>query len=154
MVQHHEKYNGTGYPYRKEGERIHVFARIAAVADVYDAMTSTRVYQKALPPDLVLQKMYMWRDIHFEPNLVERLIKCLGIYPIGTLVELNTGEIAVVTATNPNNPIKPGILVLFDEDKVRIPKPIEVNLSSEMTRWVIESKDPGKFGIDIEDIIA
>ena len=154
VVQHHQKYNGTGYPYKKEGERIHIFARIAAVADVYDAMTSTRVYQQCLPPDIVLQKMYMWREAHFEPNIVERLIKCLGIYPIGTLVELNTGEIAVVTSTNPNNPIKPGILVLFDEDKVRIPKPIDVNLNSEMTRWVVESKDPRRFGIDIEDIIA
>ncbi len=154
VLQHHEKYNGTGYPGRKEGHRIHVFARIAAVADVYDAMTSNRVYQKSLPPDIVLQKMYMWREVHFEPSIVERLIKCLGIYPIGTLVELNTGEVAVVTSTNQNNPIKPGLLVLFDEDKKRMPKPVEVHLGSETSRWVVESKAPEQFGIDIEDIIA
>jgi HD-GYP domain-containing protein (c-di-GMP phosphodiesterase class II) len=154
VLQHHEKYNGTGYPGRKEGHRIHVFARIAAVADVYDAMTSNRVYQKSLPPDIALQKMYMLREVHFEPSIVERLIKCLGIYPIGTLVELNTGEVAVVTSTNPNNPVKPGILVLFDEDKKRMPKPVEVKLASETSRWVVESKAPETFGIDIEDIIA
>lgn len=153
-LQHHEKFDGTGYPEERSREEIHLYARITAVADVYDAMTSDRAYQKKLRPDIVLQKMYIWRDANYEPKLLERLIKCLGIYPIGTLVELNTGEIAMVKATNHSNPLQPRLLMLFDEDKMRIRAPYELDLKTEVARWVVHSLDPKKLGVDIDPIIA
>ena len=153
-LQHHEKFDGTGYPGQKSGSSIHLYARIAAVADVYDAMTSNRVYQKKMPPDIALQKMYTWRDANFEPTLVEWLIKCLGIYPIGTIVELNTGEIALVKATNHTNPLQPRLLMLFDENKRQVRDPYELDLKTEVARWVVNSRDPNKLGVNIDPIIA
>jgi putative nucleotidyltransferase with HDIG domain len=153
-LQHHEKFDGTGYPHQLAGEEIHLYARIMAVADAYDAMTSNRVYQKKLQPDIVLQKMYIWKDANFESTLVERLIKCLGIYPIGTVVELNTGEIAVVKSTNHSNPLQPTLLLLFDEDRAQVPEPYEVDLRNEVARWVVRSHDPNKLGVKIDPIIA
>ena len=154
VAQHHEKYNGTGYPAMKESERIHIFARIAAVADVYDAMTSTRCYQKGMLPDIALQKIYMLREKQFEPILVERLIKSLGIYPIGTVIELNTGEIAVVKATNHLHPLQPKINMLIKANGRKYKKPFQVNLKNTASKWVVSSKDPKSIGVDIDDIIA
>ncbi len=154
VAQHHEKFNGTGYPYSKEGDRIHIFARIAAVADVYDAMTSTRCYQKGMLPDIALQKIYMLREKQFEPILVERLIKCLGIYPIGTVVELNTGEIAVVKGTNHANPLQPKISMLINAAGRRFKKAFSIDLKNASSKWVVSSKDPESIGLDIDDIIA
>jgi putative nucleotidyltransferase with HDIG domain len=153
-LQHHEKFDGTGYPHRLAGNDIHLYARISAVADVYDAMTSNRVYQRKLQPDIALQKMYIWRDVSFESEHVERLIKCLGIYPIGTVVELNTGEIAVVKSTNHSNPLQPTLLLLFDEDGCQVPEPYETDLRNEVARWVVNSRDPNKLGVKIDPIIA
>ncbi len=154
VAQHHEKYNGTGYPAMKESERIHIFARIAAVADVYDAMTSTRCYQLGMLPDIALQKIYMLREKQFEPILVERLIKCLGIYPIGTVIELNTKEMAIVKAINHSHPLQPKISMLINANGKRFKKPFQVDLKNTASKWVVSSKDPKSIGIDIDDIIA
>ncbi|MBE9528403.1 MAG: HD-GYP domain-containing protein, partial [Proteobacteria bacterium] len=154
VAQHHEKFNGTGYPSHKEGERIHIFARIAAVADVYDAMTSTRCYQQGMLPDIALQKIYMLREKQFEPTLVERLIKCLGIYPIGTVVELNTGEVAVVKGANHSNPLQPKISMLINAQGEKFKKAFQIDLKNASSKWVVSSKNPVSMGLDIDDIIA
>ncbi|MBI2400891.1 MAG: HD-GYP domain-containing protein, partial [Deltaproteobacteria bacterium] len=99
-LQHHERYDGSGYYKGLAKSEIHIFARIAAVADVYDAMTSKRVYQPGMVPEEALKRLYLMRGTHFQPEIVETLIKCLGIYPIGTFVELNTGELAIVKMVN------------------------------------------------------
>ncbi len=151
---HHERFDGAGYGERISGEEIHAFARIAAVADTYDAMTSNRVYQKALLPEDALKKMYALRGKQFEPSLVERLVKCLGIYPIGTLVELNTGEMSVVRSLNRDHPLQPNVLMVFDKSGSRFPRPFEVDLKDEIGRWVVTSKDPGELAPEIENLIA
>ncbi|MBI5345071.1 MAG: HD-GYP domain-containing protein, partial [Deltaproteobacteria bacterium] len=143
VMQHHERYGGLGYPGGIPGKEIHLYARVAAVADVYDAMTSRRVYQTSLMPDEALKKMYLMRETHFEPGLVERLIKCLGIYPIGTLVLLNTGEAAVVKYLNHSNPLRPRVLMLSGADKKPLSRPFEVDLKRDGLRLVVSSKRPG-----------
>lgn len=145
VLQHHEKYDGTGYGLRLRGKDIHLYARIAAVADVYDAMTSNRVYQKGIVPEDAMKKMYLLRNTHFEPELVERLIKCLGIYPIGTMIELNTGEIARVKMTNHSHPLQPVITMLLDKDRRPFPLPFDVDLKDEIGRWILNSKDTETF---------
>lgn len=141
-LEHHEKYDGTGYLRSLAGTQIHSFARIAAVADVYDAMTSNRVYQRGIPPEEAMKKMYFLRETHFEPQLVERLIRCLGIYPIGTVVELNTGETAVVTMPNHNYPLQPLVLMVADKERKRYDRPFEVNLHEGTDRWITRSLNP------------
>ena len=153
-LEHHERYNGMGYPGRLRGKDIHLFASVAAVADVYDAMTSDRVYQKGMLQDEALQRIYTWRKAHFDSELVERFIKCVGIYPIGTLVELNTGEMAVVRAQNPVDPLKPRILMLFDRNKKLLFKPFEVDLKGDAQRRIVSTKDPLEIGVSIDNVIA
>lgn len=139
-TQHHERFDGSGYYRRLSGRDIHPFARIAAVADVYDAMTSNRVYQNGMPPEEALKRLYLMRGTHFESELVERLIKCLGIYPIGTLVELNTGELAIVKMVNRSHPLQPRIEIILDRKKKRCEPPVETNLMDEIGRWIVGSR--------------
>ena len=153
-LQHHEKYDGSGYHKRLKGKDIHLYARIASVADVYDAMTSNRVYQKGMVPEEAMKKMYLMRDSHFEPELVERLIKCLGIYPIGTVIELNTGEISVVKMTNHTHPLQPVVTMLFDKDKRPFHEPFDVDLKDEIGRWIVSSHDSDSFGVMVHAVTA
>lgn len=153
-LQHHEKYDGSGYHKKIRGKDIHLYARIAAVADVYDAMTSNRVYQRGMVPEEAMKKMYLMRDTHFEPELVERLIKCLGIYPIGTIIELNTGEISIVKMTNHTHPLQPVVTMLFDKEKRPFSEPFEVDLKDEIGRWIVSSRDADSFGVMVHGVTA
>ena len=144
-MQHHERYDGSGYHKGFAKGDIHIFARIAAVADVYDAMTSHRVYQRGLVPEEALKKLYLMRGTHFEPEIVERLIKCLGIYPIGTFVELNTGELAVVKMVNRSHPMQPIIQLLSDRAKKPRKTPEEADLKDEIGRWIVATRRPEEF---------
>jgi len=154
VMHHHEKYDGSGYSDRLSGMGIHIYARIGAVADVYDAMTSDRVYQKGMAAEVALRKMYQLKGVNFEPVLVDRIIKCLGIYPIGTLVELNTGEVAVVSMPNHADPLKPRVLMLYDRGKRRLPGPVDINLGADQDRWITASRDAGPLAGLIEKLIA
>lgn len=141
-LQHHERFDGSGYPAGLAGGDIHLLARIGAVADVYDAMSSNRVYQKAVAPEEAVKKLYLMRGTHFDPEIVERLIKCLGIYPIGTLVELNTGEKAIVRSINHANPLKPTVLMVSDRYGRILSLPFVLPLPDDRSRWITGSKDP------------
>jgi len=153
ISQHHESYCGSGYPRSIKGEQIHLYARIAAVADIYDAMTSDRVYRKAITPNEVLQKMYMLRFSHYDPEFVERLIKAIGIYPVGTMVALNTGELAIVRRQKKEHPLKPTLLVLFDRERQPYGEPFELELIEDDTRFIVASKDPAGLGQAFDEFL-
>lgn len=144
-TQHHERYDGSGYYKGLAKSDIHLFARIASVADVYDAMTSKRVYQSGMVPEDALKRLYLMRGTHFQPEIVERLIICLGIYPIGTFVELNTGELAVVKMVNRSHPMQPRIQLLSDREKRHCKTPMEVDLKDEIGRWIVATRKPEEF---------
>lgn len=150
-LHHHERFDGSGYPAGLAGAEIPIFARIGAVADIYDAMSSNRVYQKAVAPEEALRKLYLMRGTHLDPAIVERLIKCLGIYPIGTLVELNTNEKAIVRSLNPANPLKPTVLMISDRHNRMLNLPFVLPLSDDQSRWITSSKDPESHG-GIQDL--
>ena len=147
VLQHHERYDGTGYFRGLSGDYIHPFARIAAVADVYDAMTSNRVYQKGMPPEDALKRLYQMRGTFFDPEMVERLIKCTGVYPIGTFVELNTGETAIVRMINHAFPLQPQVILVYDSEGAAYPKPTEADLKENANRWIVGSKRPSELGL-------
>jgi len=114
IAEHHEKYNGAGYPRGLAGDDIHPFARIIAVADVYDALTSRRVYKPPMMPSKALTILYGMRGKDFHPGKAETFIKFLGIYPVGSLVRLSDGRHGVVVGSNPDAPLSPTVIIAFD----------------------------------------
>ncbi len=114
---HHEREDGSGYPQRLAGDAIPLFGRIAGIVDSYDAMTSDRPYRAPISKYDALQHMYRERGSLFHGDLVEQFVQCLGVYPVGTLVELSTGEVAVVMAQNPIRRLFPQVMLLTDADK-------------------------------------
>jgi HD-GYP domain-containing protein (c-di-GMP phosphodiesterase class II) len=118
VATHHERDDGSGYPHGLAGAQIPLLGRIAGIVDSFDAMTNDRPYRKALAQHAALQQLYLARDTLFQAELVEQFMSCLGVYPTGSLVELNTGEVAVVMAQNQARRLRPRIMVLTGPDKV------------------------------------
>ena len=107
IASHHERFNGSGYPQALQGTQIPLYARIAAIADCYDAITSHRVYAQPIPHALAIKKMYEWRGYDFQPELIEAFIQSVGIYPTGTLVELSSEKSALWLKRTPANACDP-----------------------------------------------
>lgn len=112
VTAHHERFDGSGYLNGLRGEQIGDFGMIGAIVDHYDAITSDRAYQTAISAHSVLMQMYGWRNTLFSAPLVEKFIQCLGIYPIGSVVELNSGEVGVVAAINRQQRLKPHVMLV------------------------------------------
>lgn len=147
MLEHHEKYNGLGYPRGLAGENISVIGRILAVADVYDALTSRRVYKEAMLPHKALGLMYGMRGQDFFPGMVERFIRCIGIYPVGSVVELNTGHRAVVAEVSLREPLQPRVLVVRDP-RGRPCASRSLSLAGQTAVRIAACLDPREAGID------
>lgn len=144
---HHEKHNGKGYPQGISGGLITEFARIIAVADVYDALTSDRVYKRAILPNKALSLMFSMRGEDFAPGYVERFIKCMGIYPVGSLVRLSDGRAGVVAESNYASPLRPLVKVTFD-DKMRPILAEEASLDKNRNLSIVHGLDHEAMGID------
>lgn len=118
MLQfHHERHDGSGYPMALEGAAIPLAARIAAIVDTYDAMVTQRPHRPAVARHDALQMMYRERNCLFQDELIEQFMQCLGVYPVGSLVELNSGEVAIVMAQNPTRRLRPALMLLTSPDK-------------------------------------
>jgi len=113
-LEHHMKYNLTGYPEVGKEYKLHPASMILSICDCYDAMTTHRIYQRCHEPREALEFMTKMAGISFEPNYLKAFIKMLGIYPQGTLVKLNTGETAIVSRPNPASPDQPIVRIIFD----------------------------------------
>lgn len=154
VAQHHEKFNGSGYPHGMRKDDIGVFGRILSLADVYDALTSDRSYKDAILPNKALAIMYGMRDQDFCSIEVQMFIKCLGIFPSGSLVRLNTGDLGVVFESNPERPLLPKIKVILDEDLRPIPAKL-VDLAAEQTPAfnIVECADPSQYKLNLKPYI-
>lgn len=113
-LQHHERYDGSGYPGGLKGEQIHLFSRITAIADVYDAITSDRVYRPAFPPHEAYELLAAGGGSMFDYEIVRIFMNIIAPYPLGTVVELSNGEIAAVVENIPGHNLYPRVRVLFD----------------------------------------
>lgn len=159
VAYHHERFNGRGYPHKLQGTQIPVLARIAAIADCYDAMTSERAYAAAISPSLAVRKLYEWRDVDFQAELVEEFIQAIGLYPAGTLVELSSGEVGIVLAESRTRRLRPHLLILLDRHKQPLSRAQNLKLQ-EVTHDpetgaaldILRSLSPGGFGIDPESV--
>jgi len=150
---HHERVDGSGYPFGLQGAEIPLFGRIAAIVDSYDAMTSDRPYRKAMSRHAALQQLYGARDRLFQSELIERFIQCIGAYPTGSLVELSTGEVAIVQAQNRTRQLLPRLLVLTTPEKRleagfrELDLLVEANSGGPSVR-ILKTLEPGAYGLD------
>jgi putative nucleotidyltransferase with HDIG domain len=157
---HHERYDGSGYPRGLRGEALGLFGLIAGIVDVYDAVTSDRVYGQATTPYEALGYMYQQRASHFDEELVLRFIQTIGIYPVGSCVQMNTGHIGLVISVHPNHRLKPMVLVVLDADGQQYPVPVVIDLLTQgvaaqsASLEIRSAVSPAQHGIDVRKHVA
>jgi HD-GYP domain-containing protein (c-di-GMP phosphodiesterase class II) len=152
-LHHHEKIDGSGYPHKLSGNQISLFAKMGAVCDVYDAITSNRPYKAGWEPGVSLQRMAQWKG-HFDDLVFKAFVKSIGIYPIGSMVLLKSGYLAVVVDQSPNNLLTPIVKTFFStKSKLRTPvKQIDLSKPSVFDE-IVGHEDPALWGVtDINDI--
>jgi len=137
-LQHHERYNGEGYPKGLLGANIHEFSQIVGIADVFDAMTADRVYRKAHPPYEAFEMLAGSGDFFFDYKLVLAFLSNIAAYPAGTIVWLSSKEIAIVVETPKGFPLYPKVKVIYDAAGNKIPEPIDIDLSTQNEITVIK----------------
>jgi putative nucleotidyltransferase with HDIG domain len=151
-IQHHERMDGSGYPNRLPGEKIAALGQMAAIVDVYDAITSDRCYHRGMAPTDALRKLFEWSKFHSNPQLVQAFTRCVGIYPVGTLVLLESGRLGVVTEQNTKNLLQPTVRVIYDSRKRCYIPPEYVDLSRKMGAGgadaIVGHEAPEKWGIE------
>ncbi len=156
IATHHEKSNGSGYPQGLNNTEIPVFGRIVGIVDTYDAITSERPYAAGVAPRTpheAIGELYEMRGTVFQSELVEQFIQTVGLYPTGSLVELSTGEVGVVVATNGLRRLRPSVMLLLDGDKNPLPDFRHVDLSQpEVHATVKEGLHAGAYGIDMKEL--
>jgi HD-GYP domain-containing protein (c-di-GMP phosphodiesterase class II) len=137
--QHHERFDGSGYPLGLKGNEIHEFARIAALADVYDAMSTDRVYRKRFLPHEVMEYIRDQGQIQFDPELVKIFLQNIAPFPIGSIVRLNNDETGVVIKVTKDFPARPVIKVIIDKDGQLLAKPLDKDLKKDLTLFIVKA---------------
>ena len=151
--EHHLRVDGSGYPYGVSRSSLNIGTMLCSIADVYDAMRSQRHYQKAFPTDRILAVLKRNDGTQFDQHLVRRFVQLIGIYPVGNLVRLNTGEVAVVKNVYAPDPYRPQVRVLIDRDARRLELPYELNLweptdDPQRPSAVVAPLDPADYPFD------
>ena len=128
-LHHHERRDGSGYPDAQAGDAISELAQMAAIVDVYDAITADRCYHKGIPAAEALRKIYEWSKFHFNPALTQEFMRCVGIYPVGTLVMLESGRLGVVVEPHETSLLTPKVNVFYSTKSQTYIKPHTVDLA-------------------------
>ncbi len=153
-AEHHECYDGSGYPRGLKGDQISLYGQLASVVDVYDAMTSTRIYHVGIEPTEVLRKLLEWSDHHFNVQLVHHFIRSIGIYPLGSLVRLESGYLAVVVEQHHENLLHPKVRAVFDSQTRHSIPPRDVDLTMPGSNdRILSFEVPARWGIDMQRYI-
>lgn len=151
-AEHHERFDGSGYPRGLKAEEISPMGQISAIIDVYDAITSDRVYHKAMPAPAALRKLLEWSRLHFNPNNVHVFIKAIGIYPTGSLVMLESGRLAVVIDQSNGSLLQPRLRVVYDTHKAAFVQPHDLDLARPTGAGgadrILGYEPPGKWSVD------
>jgi putative nucleotidyltransferase with HDIG domain len=154
VATHHERHNGGGYPNGIKGNDIPLFGKIAGIVDCYDALTSERRFQSAISPHDAVRKLYDWSNIDFQAELVEQFIQLVGVYPVGTLIELSDARVGVVVAHHRVLRLRPKIMLLLDRKKSPLSKFDVIDMHETETGEdghplnISKSIEPGLYGID------
>ena len=145
--QHHERFDGTGYPRKLDGEQISLYGQMAAIVDVYDAISSERIYHKGMSPTQALKKLLEWSSHHFDPKLVQTFIRAIGIYPTGTLVMLDSKRLGVVVEQNEGNLLEPVVRVFYHTGHRHYIPPETIDLAKTQDR-IASFENYDKWNID------
>ncbi len=150
-LHHHERVDGKGYPDKLSGDKLTLFARMGAVCDVYDALTSNRCYKNGWEPADTIRKMAEWKDGHFDERVFQAFVKTIGIYPSGTLVRLKSGRLAIVLEQTEKSLLMPIVKVFFStkSNEPILPEMIDLSRSQES---IASAEDPIKWGFDLKQI--
>jgi len=143
-LHHHERVDGTGYPHKLPGDKLSLLARMGAVCDVYDAITSNRPYKAGWDPAHSIAQMAGWKG-HFDTVVFQAFVKSLGIYPVGSLVKLKSGKLAVVTEQNPKNLVSPIVKVFFSSKSQLHIMPTVLDLSQSADQ-IVSRESPEAWG--------
>ncbi len=148
---HHERHDGSGYPERLSGNAIPITARMLGIIDSYDAMSSVRPYRAAISRHQALQQIYAARNTLFQSEMIEQFQVCLGVYPTGSLVELSTGEVAIVMAQNQVRRLRPRVAILSAPNKQPLNdfRPVDLmHLGDKDAVDIVRSLAVGEYGVD------
>jgi len=158
VASHHERHDGSGYPRRLAGDRIRLEAELAGLIDAYCAMTRKRVYNPAVSHHRALEELIGMRGTQFRAPLVDQFIQCMGVYPVGSLVELNSGEVAVVIQQNKVRRLQPSVFVVLAADKSveRYPRILDLLMQTPTPAGepyrILRSLPPDAYGIDPREL--
>lgn len=150
-MHHHERMDGNGYPDKLAGEQISLFAKMGAVCDVYDALTSNRCYKNGWEPAETIRKMAEWRNGHFDERVFQAFVKTIGIYPSGTLVRLKSGKLAIVLEQSSKSLLTPVVKIFFStkSNEPILPEMLDLSRSQES---IVGAEDPTQWGFDLKRI--
>ena len=148
-LHHHERVDGKGYPDRISGDKLTLFARMGAVCDVYDALTSNRCYKAGWEPAETIRKMAEWREGHFDEKVFQAFVKTTGIYPSGSLVRLKSGRLAIVLEQSSKSLLTPVVKVFFStkSNAPIMPEMLDLSRSQET---IVSAEDPTQWGFDLK----
>lgn len=157
-LHHHERRDGTGYPDRQGEQEISELAQMAAIVDVYDAITADRCYHKGIPAAEALRKMYEWSKFHFNPGLMQEFMRCVGIYPVGTLVLLESGRLGVVVEAHETSLLTPKVKVFYSTKSQTYIKPETVDLARGVgfggADKILRHESPEKWQVEPQRFMA
>jgi putative nucleotidyltransferase with HDIG domain len=154
VAKHHERIDGSGYPRHLVGDQIGLYAEMTGIVDSYCAMLSPRPFRPARMGQWVIEEINSMRNIRFTAAVVDEFVQFVGLYPVGTLIELNSGEVGVVIEQNRVRRLKPRIMLLLGPDKTRNTSPGILNLLNDplvhegMPYRILRDLPPGSFGLD------
>ncbi len=146
--QHHERYDGTGYPDKIKMDEISPLGQMASIVDVYDALTSDRVYHKGMEPTAALKKLFEWSKFHFNAEMVQHFICMIGIYPVGSLVKLESGFLGVVVNSGDESLLRPLVRAVYDLKKNHPITPRDIDLSTQQGDSIVQHESPQRWGIN------
>ncbi|QIY85762.1 HD-GYP domain-containing protein [Aeromonas hydrophila] len=153
-ANHHERLDGTGYPQRLKGDQLSLYTRMSGIVDVYDAVTADRVYKQGMQPTQAFRVLLKGINQHFDAELVTKFIKCMGVYPVGTLVQLSNQRLAVVMQRNEQQPLKPVVKVIYHTTQRHYLEVQWLDLARNGGQESIESTvDPKEFGINLANFV-
>ncbi len=154
MAQHHERIDGSGYPEGLKGNEISQHGKMVAIVDVYDAITADRCYHKGMTPTLAIKKLLEWSDNHLDRELVNHFIRCIGIYPVGSLVLLESGRLGIVVESNEFDQRLPAIRVMYHTKFRSYIKTEVIDLAHPKVQdRIVKTVDPVDYQIPIKDFL-
>lgn len=155
LATHHERFDGSGYPNGLKGTDIPVLGRIAGIVDSYDAMVSKRPYAETMSTFTAMRQLQKLGKDKFQKEMIDQFVQAVGMFPTGSLVELNSGEVGVVVAQNNYQRLRPEIMLILDRDKTLLDDfrtiDLRMNTNDDLGKeslWIDRGLEPGSYGID------